>query len=367
MRSQCCIVLLVAVLLMPLTLVGQGAVAGAKQAVAHKGAVDVGNARCDIIHPSVDDSVRAAFALGKGGARAAAGGSVAADVSIEGVVRPLPNFDASVYPMEGCEPLTIDFINHSQNVDAHRWVFSDGFTSTEPSPSHTFAAGTYDLRYYAYNDNGSVDSIVMPSAISVFKNPTARFEWTPSIPVVSDPTILLQSQSLATGDTMQYLWDVQTDAADTLSFQTVEGDTASFTWPLAEDADAARYKVRLIAVSHHHGPSGQLHLCNDTTNHYVYIINDLLRYPTLVTPNGDGINDVFAIVGLVRGGAYPVNMLDIYTHWGVRVFHAENIEDENDFWSPEATHSPAGTYFFRFRARGFTGMIDHSGVIEVIR
>jgi gliding motility-associated-like protein len=87
----------------------------------------------------------------------------------------------------------------------------------------------------------------------------------------------------------------------------------------------------------------------------------------MVTPNSDGINDKFVIKNLVEGLAYPVNQLDIYDKWGSRVFHASNINKEEDFWDPAATNSPAGSYFYRFIGKGYKGNIEHNGVIEVLK
>ena len=95
------------------------------------------------------------------------------------------------------------------------------------------------------------------------------------------------------------------------------------------------------------------------------LVNDFLQFPNVVTPNGDGINDKFIIGNLVGGMAYPVNTFDVYNKWGTRVFHKENIATEADFWDPADV--PAGTYFYRFSARGYNGNIEHNGAVEVIK
>ena len=91
----------------------------------------------------------------------------------------------------------------------------------------------------------------------------------------------------------------------------------------------------------------------------------LLRFPNLVTPNGDGVNDRFVIGNLVNGMGYPINQLDIYNKWGTRVYHRENISNDEDFWDPK--DMPTGTYFYRFSAKGYNGNIEHNGSIEVVR
>lgn len=92
-----------------------------------------------------------------------------------------------------------------------------------------------------------------------------------------------------------------------------------------------------------------------------------LQFPNLVTPNGDGINDNFEIKNLIEEDCYPHNRLTIYDRWGGRVFSVENISQRSDFWNPNATHSPDGTYFFTFVGSGLQGKVERHGVIEVLR
>lgn len=91
-----------------------------------------------------------------------------------------------------------------------------------------------------------------------------------------------------------------------------------------------------------------------------------LQFPNLVTPNGDGVNDRFVIQNLVDEDCYPINHLTIYNRWGVRVYDAENITQDSEFWDPAKNNAPAGTYFFIFRGKGHKGRMERRGAIEVI-
>ena len=90
-------------------------------------------------------------------------------------------------------------------------------------------------------------------------------------------------------------------------------------------------------------------------------------FPNVLTPNGDGVNDIFIISNLIEGGAYPINTLDVYDKWGSRIYHAENISSYDQFWDPVRTNTPAGTYFYRFSGKGYQGNIEHNGVIEILK
>ncbi len=79
------------------------------------------------------------------------------------------------------------------------------------------------------------------------------------------------------------------------------------------------------------------------------------------------MNDIWKVVNLVEYGNYPTNELWIYNQWGAEVYHVRDIRSDADFWDPNATASPDGTYYFRFSARGIYGVVKRNGVIEVLR
>jgi gliding motility-associated-like protein len=73
-----------------------------------------------------------------------------------------------------------------------------------------------------------------------------------------------------------------------------------------------------------------------------------LIIPQGFSPNGDGVNDAFEILGLED---YPDNKLSIFNRWGHQVFEAENYQND---WNGTAQEKmklgrgylPKGTYFF---------------------
>ena len=91
-----------------------------------------------------------------------------------------------------------------------------------------------------------------------------------------------------------------------------------------------------------------------------------LQFPNIVTPNGDGRNDRFTVVNLLELQCYEHTQLIIYNRWGIPVYNAKDIRRKEDFWDPAATHSPAGTYYYRFDAHGARGNVERHGTIEVI-
>ena len=278
--------------------------------------------------------------------------------------QPLPNFTPEPFTFEGCDPLTIHFDNQSIDAQKHYWVFGDGITSTQASPTHTYSEGVYTLKYYATSDEGCVDSIVSNGGIAVYRKPKASFTWSPVYPSVASPVVTFQNTTPHNRNT-HYFWEFQYSSDNPLSFETVTTTNATFDFSKYNTGDiSGNYNVRLIARTDNLAPSGQMVYCADTAANNILLINDFLQFPNVVTPNGDGINDRFVIQNLVNGLGYPINSLDIYNKWGMRVFHRENISSDDDFWDP--ADMPDGTYFYRFSARGYNGNIEHNGAIEVI-
>jgi gliding motility-associated-like protein len=102
----------------------------------------------------------------------------------------------------------------------------------------------------------------------------------------------------------------------------------------------------------------------------IYILNlnvINLMFPNVVTPNDDGINDIFEIHDLLNETFFYENELTIYSRYGKQVYHKKNIKAKEDFWSPQVTNSPSGSYFYRFTAKGKTKNINFNGNVEVIR
>lgn len=280
--------------------------------------------------------------------------------------QPLPSFVPTPFSFEGCEPLTLSFENRSIDAAEHLWVFGDGITSSLASPTHTYAAGLYDLKYYATSVDGCIDSIVSPQSIAVFTAPEAGFSWSPVYPSVLNPVATFNNLTEPKTAWTKYFWEIQYNVDYPRSVETLTDVYPSFDFSQWTDEDpSGNYAVRLIARTDNLAPSGNMVYCRDTAENSILVVNDFLQFPNVVSPNGDGVNDRFVIKNLVNGMGYPINQLDIYNKWGTRVYHKENISRDEDFWDPK--NMPAGTYFYRFSAKGYNGNIEHNGAIEVVR
>lgn len=282
--------------------------------------------------------------------------------------QPILSFDPGVYPLEGCEPFTLKVKNSTKYGDKYRWEFGDGVIQTVKEPTHTYGAGQYTLKYYVESNKGCKDSLIFDSLVTVFPYPKAAFSWEPEFPTVTRPQVSFVNNTTPHTDANKYFWEIQYHRDHPNSFATKLERNPVYTWTPKDGEDiTGDYTVRLIARTDNYGPSGRLIQCADTVESTILIINDNIHFPTVVTPNGDGYNDRFVIQGLVEGLGYQINTLDIYDKWGSRVFHADNIKQDDQFWDPAKTNSPTGTYFYRFIGRGQAGTMERNGVVEVLR
>lgn len=93
----------------------------------------------------------------------------------------------------------------------------------------------------------------------------------------------------------------------------------------------------------------------------------ILRFPNVVTPNADGYNDYLGIVDLLESTILDTPRLYVYDRWGRLIYGCDNINSESDFWDPNKTKTPDGTYYYVFFTATATRQIEHKGVVEVIR
>ena len=93
-------------------------------------------------------------------------------------------------------------------------------------------------------------------------------------------------------------------------------------------------------------------LC-DKAQVFVLVTEFEFRIPNAFSPNGDGINDFFEIIGIEK---YPGNSITIVNRWGNRVYEAKNygIDTNPVFWDGFANTGttflgdelPTGTYYY---------------------
>ncbi|MBR6291513.1 MAG: gliding motility-associated C-terminal domain-containing protein [Bacteroidales bacterium] len=273
----------------------------------------------------------------------------------------------------GCMPDTLYLRDTTHGALGWQWTITtpnDTAVYTSDNAIHTFGDTTYSasLQLVITSDVGCIDTLTQP--IYIFRTPQAEFDWNPVVPAIDNPEVTFHNTSWP-ADSLTWLWNIPPQTGST-EYDTSTLFEPTYHWGQDGDNMEGDYDVQLIAYwtqLHLTQPLGDtiVHTCTDTATHTVTITNDFLQFPNLVTPNGDGKNDVWLVVNLLEYGNYPINELWIFNQWGVEVYHVRNIHEEKDFWNPNATSSPDGTYYYRFTARGPYGLVKRNGIIEVLR
>ncbi|RAJ80341.1 putative repeat protein (TIGR01451 family)/gliding motility-associated-like protein [Chitinophaga dinghuensis] len=81
--------------------------------------------------------------------------------------------------------------------------------------------------------------------------------------------------------------------------------------------------------------------------------------PTAFTPNGDGINDKFVILGIDK---YPGSTLVVFNRWGNVVYRSNDYRNEWD-----GAQLNAGTYYYELVCPGNNGKISMKGWVQLVR
>lgn len=84
-----------------------------------------------------------------------------------------------------------------------------------------------------------------------------------------------------------------------------------------------------------------------------------VKIPNVITPDGDGVNDCFSIVGLE---AYPDNTLVIYDRRGKAIFKQSHYD--NDFCGQNAG---SGAYFYSLTIRNGGQIRQYNGSLSIIK
>lgn len=153
---------------------------------------------------------------------------------------------------------------------------------------------------------------------------------------------------------MNYYW--VWDFGDGMSDTTLEYDNNHIYTQWGD------YEVTLtLSVNH----------CVTNVSHMVYVEADL-RFPNVITPNGDGINDVFIIENL---NPERESKIEIFDRWGREVFRQENYQTymrDGQVYNAESGFGndpslPDGVYYYTFYYQGVVRVVKYHGSITVIR
>ena len=90
----------------------------------------------------------------------------------------------------------------------------------------------------------------------------------------------------------------------------------------------------------------------------VRIIVDKIEVPNVITPNGDGVNDVFTIKNIE---AVESSTVLIFDRWGKKIFESHNYKNDWD-----GGNAADGTYFYVIKYSSFLKSYEKSGTLTIL-
>ena len=287
---------------------------------------------------------------------------------------PLPKADFEADVTSGCTPVTTRFTNltttTSDTISCVWVVFDEDYNVVEYTyeyePTFHFNdAGKYTVKLVVTTSEGCKDSITKWNYIITSPQPTIDFTATPETCMMSETGGLIEfsaflSDNVEGGLDNNLVWTFGDG-------ETTENETST-THTYTSWGD---YTVTLALTT----GSG----CGDSVSHTVVIEDDLI-FPNVITPNGDGINDVWAIgnlnteINFEDPDGYRNNELRISDRYGKVVFHVKNY----DTYSKDGQVYPGlnpfngeglsdGVYYFTFTYKGKAKTFSWNGSITIVR
>ena len=283
----------------------------------------------------------------------------------------LPTFLPDMEIEEVCLGTTISRIdvNSETQGNVYRWKWGDGYTNTSgmgERVTHTYTSpGTYNVLCEITAPNGCIDTLFF--RIIVYDYSRASFSWDPSIINMPSPDVSFHNLSQPHNPQHNtYLWQIFEDNTSSGTPTEFHDYEPQYQWQMFGD-NGGSHLIRLIVFTTYTKIDGSQLVCADTTESSIYITNDFLQFPNVITANGDGYNDIFEIKNLIEGKGFTDTELFIYNSWGRKVYHKKNISTREDFWDPAANNDPTGTYYYRFSGKGYRGNIQRNGAVQVLR
>jgi gliding motility-associated-like protein len=265
-------------------------------------------------------------------------------------VNPLPVVDFDAVPLEGCQPLFVNFtdlsiISSGSNIDWD-WIFGNAGSSILQNPTHIFpAVGTFDITLIVTSDQNCQTTLTNSDMITVRPRPVANFNAQPQPTDLMNPTINFSDQSTTSqGSVSGWIWDFG------------DGSTGSVQDPSYTYLDSGSYNVELI-VNNNFG-------CLDTAYNTI-VIDQFFTFivPNAFSPNGDGVNDILRPVVLF--GSMETISFEIFNRWGEEIFQSNGAGWDGTY---QGKPQPIETYVYILKYFKVDGEIAHqSGSFTLIR
>jgi gliding motility-associated-like protein len=253
---------------------------------------------------------------------------------------PHPAFDG--FPTTGCDPLIVDFVDLSTNVDDYFWSLGEGTTRDIGGDfSHVYTKGVYDVSLHAVSPDGCEDKIIKLGYIESYANPEAALAYQPRPLTTLSDQVQFMDRSL--GDINQWSWEFY-------NMNNVRLDSSFDRNPIINSPGEVGEYLAYLHVTTING-------CVDSVWSTWEVEPKMTVYvPNSFTPNGDNVNEGFKPI--VQGIQYDSYEFEVFDRWGERVWLTH---DPDEYWNGNLRTNPyekvkTDVYVWHLRLRDFKGI-----------
>ena len=245
---------------------------------------------------------------------------------------PTPDFSYSVAPCDS----NVTFTNLSTDYVSAQWIFGDNTVSHELSPQHTYElAGTIPVQLVVMSAAHCPDTLEKTIQFVSYK--AAKFDF--KVDSCSGIVNFID----VTENAVIYDWDFG------------DGTTSTEKNPKHQYSNAGKYTTYL-KVNNETG-------CVDSARNVVTFElpdGEKIFVPNTFTPNGDGLNDYFAISVFRPCDIYSI---EIFDRWGKMIYQNEDAAEMVWDGTYQGDQVPGDIYVYLLKREG----MQRQGIVNVIR
>jgi gliding motility-associated-like protein len=248
---------------------------------------------------------------------------------------------------EVCPGTPVSFLDSSKYIGSadYYWDFGDNNLSLDRNPVYVYSdTGRYTVGLLLITKDKCVDTLIksFDNYIQVVPEPVSDLMISDSIKPLKQATFVFDGTNSTSSISSQFL--IENILVSNL-------DSFEYTF-----SDTGHFEIAHIAENGFG--------CFDTITAEVFVYDQFeFIIPNIFTPNGDNINDEFAVRAC---GVYDYE-IEIFNRYGTSMFSSNSMNINWDGRTNLVKASP-GIYFYKIRIKDFKGeYIDYTGPLTLLR